>query len=165
MNGNLVSVSSGDMLVNTNGRVVIYGSVSGNDGGTILTINNGGQVYIHGNLTFTGGNSSIVNNNSIVPYGLYVNGSVSNSGGGSSTSVNRTNLNTMYSSNQSFFDWISQTPNSPVTENNLPIAEKNIPTQKCLYTPGYGINIDVNQNQDLTTPQKQKLLTPKKSSG
>ncbi|CAF0879757.1 unnamed protein product [Brachionus calyciflorus] len=62
-------------------------------------------------------------------------------------------------------NFLNTTESLPVTENNLPIVENNTPTQKCLYTPGFGINIDVNQNQDSTTPQKQKLLTPKKSSG
>ncbi|MEN9302383.1 MAG: hypothetical protein RL264_812 [Bacteroidota bacterium] len=117
--GNLVSKNSGDFTVNSNGRLVVNGNIEAEGGGTIFTIGNGGQAYVHGNIQFSGGGSNIVNNNSVVPFGLYVNGSVSNSGGGSSTSVNRTNLNTMYSSNQSFFDWISQTPNSPVTENNL----------------------------------------------
>lgn len=111
---NIVSNSSGDITVNRNGRVAVFGNVTGAGGGTLFTVNNGGQVYIHGNINFSGGGSQIVNNNSTSPFGLYVNGTVTNSGGGSTSTTNQGNQATMLNTNPSFGNWISNIPSSPL---------------------------------------------------
>ncbi|MBX2900030.1 MAG: T9SS type A sorting domain-containing protein [Cyclobacteriaceae bacterium] len=111
---NLVSNSSGDITVNRNGRVAVFGNVTATGGGTVFTINNGGQVYVHGNVNFTGNGSSIVNNNTTSPYGLYVNGTVTNSGGGSTTTANQGNKTTMQNTNPGFYGWVQNIPASPL---------------------------------------------------
>lgn len=113
---NLVSVTSGDITVNRNGRVAVFGNVTATGGGTLLTVNNGGQVYVNGNINFSGGGSNIVNNNTTSPYGLYVNGTTTNSGGGSNTTSNQAGKSTLQSTNPSFFSWVQTS--SPAT---LPI--------------------------------------------
>ncbi len=112
--GNLVSNSSGDVTVNRNGRVAVFGNVTATGGGTVLTVNNGGQVYVHGNVNFSGGGSSIVNNNTTNPYGLYVNGTITNSGGGSSTTGNTGDEVTMENTNPTFYDWVANIDFSPL---------------------------------------------------
>lgn len=111
---NIVSNTSGDITVNQNGRVAVFGNVTAAGGGTLFTVNNGGQVYIHGNINFSGGGSQIINNNSTSPYGLYVNGTVTNSGGGSSSTSNQGNQATMQSTNLAFGNWVSNIPSSPL---------------------------------------------------
>ncbi|MCB0488767.1 MAG: T9SS type A sorting domain-containing protein [Cyclobacteriaceae bacterium] len=114
---NLNSETSGDVLVEKNGRVAIYGNLinSGSTGGTLFTVQNGGQVYIHGNINLTGnGGDQIVNNNSSSPYGLYVNGTITNSGGGSTTTANKGNQSTMQSTNPDFFNWVASQSGSPL---------------------------------------------------
>jgi hypothetical protein len=111
---NIVSGSSGDITVNRNGRVAVFGNVTAAGGGTLFTVNNGGQVYIHGNINFSGGGSQIVNNNSTSPYGLYVNGTVTNSGGGSTSTTNQGNQATMQSTNPTFGSWVQNIPGSPL---------------------------------------------------
>ncbi|NOS93640.1 MAG: T9SS type A sorting domain-containing protein [Cyclobacteriaceae bacterium] len=103
---NLISVTSGDITINRNGRVAVFGNVTASGGGTLFTVNNGGQVYVNGNINFTGGGSNIVNNNTTSPYGLYVNGTTTNSGGGSNTTSNQANSATLQSTNPSFFSWV-----------------------------------------------------------
>ncbi|MBX2896003.1 MAG: hypothetical protein KF763_11205 [Cyclobacteriaceae bacterium] len=111
---NIVSNSSGDITVNRNGRVAVFGNVTAAGGGTVLTVNNGAQVYIHGNINFSGGGSQITNNNTTNPYGLYVNGTITNSGGGSTTSGNTANQATMQSTNPTFSNWVQNIPGSPM---------------------------------------------------
>jgi Secretion system C-terminal sorting domain len=112
---NLISSSSGDVTVNQNGRVAIFGNViDTGGGGTLFTVNNGGQVYVNGNINFTGGGSSITNNNSSSPFGLYVKGTTTNSGGGSSTTSNQANLPTLQSTNVPFYNWVKAIPSSPL---------------------------------------------------
>ena len=111
---NIVSNSSGDITVNRNGRVAVFGNVTATGGGTLFTVNNGGQVYIHGNINFSGGGSQIVNNNATSPYGLYVNGTVTNSGGGSTSTTNQGNQATMQSTNPTFGSWVQNIPGSPM---------------------------------------------------
>lgn len=111
---NIVSNSSGDITVNRNGRVAVFGNVTAAGGGTLFTVNNGAQVYIHGNINFSGGGSQIVNNNATSPYGLYVNGTTTNSGGGSTTTSNQANQATMQSTNPGFGTWVQNIPGSPM---------------------------------------------------
>lgn len=113
--GDLNSNNSGDVTINQNGRVAVFGNVNDNGGGgTFLQVNNGGQMYVHGDISYSGGGSSIQNNNSTDPYGLYVNGDVNNTGGGSSTTTNRGDQQDMIDTNPDFTDWISQQENSPL---------------------------------------------------
>ncbi|MCW5911736.1 MAG: T9SS type A sorting domain-containing protein [Cyclobacteriaceae bacterium] len=111
---NIVSNTSGDITVNRNGRVAVFGNVTAAGGGTLFTINNGGQVYVHGNINFSGGGSQIVNNNSTNPFGLYVNGTITNSGGGSSTTPNNADQATMINTNPGFSNWVQNIPGSPM---------------------------------------------------
>lgn len=111
---NLVSSTSGDVVVNQNGRLAVIGNITATGGGTFLTINNGGQTYVHGNINFSGGGSSINNNNATSPYGLYVNGTITNSGDGSSTTPNSGDKATMESTNPSFTTWLQNIPSSPL---------------------------------------------------
>jgi hypothetical protein len=112
---NLISESSGDILVERNGRVAIYGDFTNNtSGGTKLTVNNGGQVYIDGDINLVGGGDAVVNNNSSSPYGLYVNGTSTTSGGGSSITGNRGDKSTMENTNPSFYSWVESQSESPL---------------------------------------------------
>ncbi len=112
---NLVQQNSGDVTVNRNGRVAVFGNVtdSGN-GGTFLKVNNGGQMYVNGNIGYSGGGSDIVNNNTVSPYGLYVNGTTSNTGGGATTTSNKGNKTTMQTTNPTFYSWVAAIPGSPL---------------------------------------------------
>lgn len=83
--GNLNSISSGDITVNQNGRLAVYGDLTASTGGgSFITINNGGQAYIGGDLIFPGGGDAVNNNNTGGSIGLYIDGVVSVTGGGSS---------------------------------------------------------------------------------
>ncbi|MBT1710424.1 hypothetical protein KK062_19425 [Fulvivirgaceae bacterium PWU5] len=115
--GNLVSTNGGDVLVERNARVAIFGGMTGEGSGdTQLTINPGGEVYIDKSITFNGGGDKITNNNPSTPnnYGLYVDGTITNTGGGAQTTSNYGDKNFMESSNKPFFDWVSGLPNSPL---------------------------------------------------
>ena len=60
---NLVQQGSGDVTVNRNGRVAIFGNITDSGGGgTFIRVENGGQAYVHGNVAYSGGGSSIQNN-------------------------------------------------------------------------------------------------------
>ncbi len=112
--GDLISQTSGDVTIERNGRVAIYGDVTATGGGTLFRVNNGGQVYIDGDITFTGGGSQIINNNTTSPYGLYVNGTVVNSGGGSTVTTNKGTKNDLINTNPDFFNWLTTQEDSPL---------------------------------------------------
>lgn len=114
---NLISTGSGDVTINRNGRLAVFGDVTDSGGGgTLFTVNNGGQVYVDGNITYSGGGSSITNNNTTNPYGLYVNGTMTSSGGGGTATTNVGDQNTMFTTNKPFYDWVnSLTTPLPVT--------------------------------------------------
>lgn len=112
-----VSFASGGsgMTVNQNGRVAVYGNITGSSGGgSVLQINNGGQMYVNGNINLSGGGDQINNNNSTSPFGLYVNGTTTNSGGGATTTSNKADKATMQSTNPAFSSWVASLPNSPL---------------------------------------------------
>ena len=107
--------------VNSNGRLAVYGNVSGNsNGGTVFRVRDGGQVYIDGDMTFVGGGDNIINENDTEPYGLYVNGNVTNSGGGATTTANKGNQQDMIDTNPAFTEWVASLPDSPLN-GTLPI--------------------------------------------
>jgi hypothetical protein len=115
--GNLVSTNGGDVLVERNARVAIFGSMTGEGSGdTRLTINPGGEVYIDKSISFVGGGDKIINNNTTTPnnYGLYVDGTITNTGGGAQTTTNYGNKTFMESTNKPFFDWVAGLPSSPL---------------------------------------------------
>jgi hypothetical protein len=118
--GNLNSTNGGDVLVERNARFAIFGDVTGGStGNTRFTINSGGQVYIDQNISFSGGGDRIINNNPTTPnnYGLYIDGTISNTGGGAQSTTNYGDKDFMESTNKPFFDWVASAPNSP-----LPVA-------------------------------------------
>lgn len=109
---NLRSQSSGDVTVAQNGRMAVFGNITNDtSGGTLLVIQQGGQAYVHGNINLQGGGDNIVNQNASTPFGLYVNGSISNSGGGSTTTANVGNQATMSSTNPAFAQWVMDNSN------------------------------------------------------
>lgn len=111
----------GKANVNSNGRLAVYGNVSGNaNGGTVFRVKDGGQVYIDGDMTFVGGGDNIINENDSAPYGLYVNGAVANSGGGANTTANKGDQQDMIDTNSPFAEWVASLPNSPLV-GTLPI--------------------------------------------
>lgn len=110
---NLTLATSGDVEVKRNGRMMVYGNISATGGGTYFQVDNGGQVYIHGNFTFSS-NGTITNNNTTNPYGLYVNGAVTNSGG--TTTGNLGNLTQMQSSNPDLYNWGYNQESSPLVD-------------------------------------------------
>lgn len=105
--GNVILENSGDLTINQNGRFGVKGDLqSNNGGGVVITVNNGGQAYVNGDLQLDGGGgNSIINNNSVDPFGLYVKGNVDNNRGGSSTTTNLGDENTLQT-NTSFYNWI-----------------------------------------------------------
>jgi hypothetical protein len=119
---------SGDITVSKNGRVAVFGKVSDNGGGgTFLTLNQGAQMYVDVKVEYTGGGNSINNNNAVNPFGLYVNGTTTNTGGGSSTTSNKANKATMQTTNAPFAAWIASQESTlmPVTLMFFKIAGIN----------------------------------------
>lgn len=118
--GNLISSGSGDVLVDRNGRLALYGNFTSSGGGSTFTINNGGKVFINGTTTFTGGGDHLTNNTTTSPYGVYSNnqptyapssGGSSNGAAGSNTV---TSVATMQSQDPDFYTWVASQPNSPL---------------------------------------------------
>jgi len=112
-----VSFASGGagLTVNENGRVAVYGNItSSGGGGQILNVNNGGQMYVNGNIALTGNGDQINNNNSTNPYGLYVNGTTTNSGGGATITSNEGNKAAMQSGDPGLYSWVKSLPSSPL---------------------------------------------------
>lgn len=118
--GNLNSAGSGDILVDKNGRLAVFGNFSSTGGGgSIFTVNDGGMVYVNGTITFNGGGDHLTNNNDGVPYGFYSNNQpVYNGGGGSSNGTAGSNTvqneATMQSDAPAFFTWVASQPGSPL---------------------------------------------------
>ena len=106
--GNLNSKSSGDSYIYTNARVAIGGNIQtlDNSGGSIFSIENGGQVYVDNDIIYSGGGDKIFNYNSVDPWGLYIKGTVTNSGGGSVTTSNKTDEEVMANTNVPFTNWV-----------------------------------------------------------
>lgn len=118
--GDLISQGSGDILVDSNGRLAVFGDFySTGGGGSIFTVNDGGMVYVAGDITFNGGGDHLTNNNNGVPYGFYSpNDPVYNGGGGSSNGAAGSNsvqdIDTMEDEAPDFFDWVANIPGSPL---------------------------------------------------
>ena len=112
---NLASTGSGDILIDRNGRLAVFGNLTANGGGSFLTINNGGQVYVDGNISMNGGGNHINNNNTSSPWGLYTDGTVTYTGGGSGTNGHaQGSIQDMYNESRPFFDWVAGIPGSPL---------------------------------------------------
>jgi hypothetical protein len=112
---NLISQSSGDILLDKNSRFALYGNFSSdNSGGTKMTINSGAQIYINGNIALTGGGDKITNGNGATPVGFYVNGTVSSTGGGSSVDANRGTKASMQTNDPAFYTWVASLSGSPL---------------------------------------------------
>lgn len=115
---NLVSQSSGDITVNRNGRLAVFGNItSSNSGGTFLLVNDGGQVYVNGTMNFAGGNDHITNNNDGVPYyGFYSPNTPTYTGGGSNTNgaAGANGVQDIAHMPSEFYNWVSAIPGSPL---------------------------------------------------
>jgi len=118
---NLVLTGSGDVTVNQNGRMVVFGNVSRSGGsGNLMTINCGGQVYVHGNINLgSGGGNTVANNNGAGSptgsngspvIGLYVNGTVT-AQNITGTVGTRSQLQT---NDLPFYNWIGNIPANPL---------------------------------------------------
>lgn len=119
---NVVLKDGGDVIVNQNGRFVVFGNItySGSNGDTRVTVNCGAQAYVHGTINLgTGGGSMVTNSNGAGSptgtdgnpvIGLYVNG----------TTTAQTKTGTigtqaqMLSNDKPFFDYIGAIPGSPL---------------------------------------------------
>lgn len=128
--GNLNSSSSGDVLIDQNGRVAVFGDIIATGSGTTLTLNAGGQIYVDGNgsgdsVTFPPSSGSEVENNNpnityngnSIPYGFYVNGTI---GGASGSSDPAANVSQLQGSNVPFYNWILSHSNG--SYSTLPVS-------------------------------------------
>jgi hypothetical protein len=128
--GNLNSSSSGDVLIDQNGRVAVFGDIIATGSGTTLTLNSGGQIYVDGNgsgdsVTFPPSSGSEVENNNpnityngnSIPYGFYVNGTI---GGASGSSDPAANVSQLQGSNVPFYNWILSHSNG--SYSTLPVT-------------------------------------------
>jgi len=118
---NITSTSSGDVLIERNGRLALFGNYTGGTGGgTLITIKDGGQAYIHGITTFTGTGDHLKNDNDGNPYyGVYSpnqpvytqpgQGSSSNGAAGPTNSVQGAS-----SIPSEFLTWLQGVPGSPL---------------------------------------------------
>ena len=113
----LISQSSGDITVEKNGRLALFGNFTDDtSGGTKLTIKNGGQVYVDKTITLVGGGDNVSNANGTTPIGLYIGGgtpSVNTSDGATLTS-NRGDKATMQTNDPPFYAWVAGIPNGPL---------------------------------------------------
>lgn len=148
--GNLISSGSGDILVDRNGRLAVFGNFSSTGGGgAIFTVNDGGMVYVNGTITFNGGGDHLTNNNDGVPYGFYSNNQpVYNGGGGSSNGTAGANTvqneATMQSDAPTFFAWVASQPGSPlpVTLIYFGVGEMKAGAVKLLWATASELNFD-----------------------
>ena len=126
--GDLKQRGSGDVTLNKNARVAVFGDVTdGGGGGTFLKLNQGAQMYVDGKIAYTGGGNDIINSNSSSPYGLYVNETTTNTGGGASTTSNKANKATMDSTNPTLSAWVASVGNAlmPVTLLFFEVSDVN----------------------------------------
>jgi hypothetical protein len=95
-----------DMTIEKNGRFAVFGTLTATSGDSDFVIKSGGQAYVGGNLTQGAGKHlEIDNSNSTNPFGLYVNGTTTQS-----TVPAEDNIGTraqMESSNPSFTTWVN----------------------------------------------------------
>jgi|GEM_PF-1850478 len=119
----VILTGSGDITVNKNGRLLVFGNISksGGGGGNIVTINCGAQAYVNGNINIgTGGGNTVTNNNtSGAPptgsngspiIGLYVNGTVTDQ----TTTGTVGTKSQMQSNDLTFYNWVKSVPGSPL---------------------------------------------------
>ena len=117
---NVNLTGSGDVVVNQNGRFVVFGNMTTNGTGNLVTINCGGQAYVHGNISLgTGGGNTVTNNNNAGSptgsdgqpvIGLYVNGTTTaqNTSGTIGTKAQ------LQANDLPFFNYIAAIPDSPL---------------------------------------------------
>jgi hypothetical protein len=118
---NVVLSGSGDITVNQNGRLIIFGNVDGTtSSGTLLTLSCGGQAYVNGNVNLGTGGGNIVSNgnngtsptgtNGSPVIGLYVNGTTT----AQTTSGTVGTKNDMQANDNIFYNYIAGISGSPL---------------------------------------------------
>jgi hypothetical protein len=117
----VILTGSGDITVNQNGRLVVFGNITRTSGGgTLVTVNCGGQAYVNGNINLgTGGGNTVTNNNGLnspigsnaLPVtGLYVNGTTT----AQTTTGNIGNKSSLQSNDNAFYTYIAGLSGSPL---------------------------------------------------
>lgn len=133
--GNLISQNSGDVSVNRNGRVAVYGDLTANGGGTFLRIMDGGQVFVNGSIDMSGGSGNTIDNqNTEVGFiGLYVGdtvifdtwdgftGATQDPGDQDGNSSSYAFIEDMPGENNPFLEWLQQQEDTPV-DQMLPVS-------------------------------------------
>ncbi|MBX2965403.1 MAG: T9SS type A sorting domain-containing protein [Cyclobacteriaceae bacterium] len=121
--GDLIATGGG-VIVDTNGRLAVFGNLSASGGGIIFLINDGGQVFVNGTISLTGGGNHITNNNDGDPYyGFYSPNQPSYSGGGSNSNgtAGPNTVQPVVNMPNEFYDWITGIEGNPL----LPIYTWN----------------------------------------
>ncbi len=133
---NLILTGSGDVTVNQNGRMAVFGDIvrAAGGSGNLISISCGGQVYVDGNIDLgTGGGNTVTNsNNAGSPtgsngspvIGLYVNGTTT----AQSVAGSVGNQNDLLENNSAFADWIGSIPSSPLPITLVYFAVKSVNT-------------------------------------
>lgn len=118
---NLILTGSGDVTVNQNGRMAVFGNIDGTSStGTLVTDNCGGQLYVDGKIDLgTGGGNTVTNNNNASSptgtngspvIGVYVNGTTTaqtiSGAEGTKASLKANDI--------PFYNWIASISGSPL---------------------------------------------------
>lgn len=117
---NLNSLGSGDITINKNGWLALFGAFSGSSsGGTVIKINDGGQMYVNSTTRFSGGGDHLTNNNDSSPWGFYTDNPPTYTGGGSNTNGTAGSnavspVSAMQTQNPDFYNWIASVEGSPL---------------------------------------------------
>ncbi|MEO7988986.1 MAG: T9SS type A sorting domain-containing protein [Chryseolinea sp.] len=131
----LILTGSGDVTVNQNGRMAVFGNITRTSGGgTVITINCGGQVYVNGNIDLgSGGGNTVTNSNSgssptgsngSPVIGLYVNGTTT----AQNVSGTVGTKSDLQANDLPFFTWIGTIPNGPLPIKLLYFKVKEVIT-------------------------------------
>ncbi len=131
----LILTGSGDVTVNQNGRMAVFGNISGaSSTGTLLTLSCGAQVYVNGNINLgSGGGNTITNSNSASSptgtngspiIGLYVNGTTT----AQNVSGTVGTKSDLQANDLAFFNWIGTIPNNPLPIKLLYFKVKEVNT-------------------------------------
>ncbi len=171
---NLILIGSGDVTVNQNGRLVIYGNLTSSGGsGNLVTVNCGGQAYVNGSINVgTGGGNTVTNNNSgsspigsngSPVIGLYVNGTTT-----AQTTAGTVGTKSQLQSNDApFYTYISGLSGSPLPVTLVFFNIKSI-TEEAItlaWATASEINFDYFNLQRSTDGKKFETIAQIKGNG